>query len=207
MNCDYSLYLVTDSDLCPGAELPAVIQGAIEGGVTVVQVREKDASTRAFYQTALQIKKITDAYHVPLIINDRLDIAQAIDADGLHIGQSDLPAPIARKILGKDKLLGISVGSLAEAEEAVRAGADYLGVGTVFPTSTKDDAELITADEIKQIRKSIQLPLVAIGGIKANKLTELKPFAFDGIAVVSAIIGQPDPKAAALALKKGWVKQ
>lgn len=194
---NYRLYLVTDSDLCASQELPAVVSQAIEGGVTLVQIREKTASSLDFYHTALAVKQVTDAHHVPLIINDRLDIALAVDAAGLHIGQSDLPAPVARRILGPDKVLGVSVGSLQEAQQAKADGADYLGVGGCFTTSTKLDADYIAPAEIKRIDGMVDLPKVGIGGIKAGNICELAGLGLDGIAVVSAIMGQPDPRACA----------
>lgn len=190
---NYRLYLVTDSDLCPASELPHAVKRAIEGGVTLVQLREKSASSLAFYQTALAVKQVTDAYQVPLIINDRLDIALAVDAAGLHIGQNDLPAPVARRLLGPDKLLGISVGSVKEAQKAKAEGADYLGVGGCFTTNTKLDADYITPEEMKRIDEKVLLPKVGIGGIKASNLHELAGLGLDGVAVVSAIMGQPDP--------------
>ena len=203
---DYRLYLVTDSDLCALRDLPHAVEEAVKGGVTLVQIREKYASTLDFYRIALQVKTITDQYHVPLIINDRLDIALAIDADGLHIGQSDLPASIARKLLGKNKLLGVSVGNLVEAKQAAADGADYLGVGTVFPTSTKDDTKPITFEEIRKINEEIPLPTVGIGGIKENNIGKLQGLGFDGVAVVSAIIGQEDPKQCAKNLLNAFSK-
>lgn len=194
---NYRLYLVTDSDLCASQELPAVVSQAIEGGVTLVQIREKTASSLDFYRTALAVKQVTDAHHVPLIINDRLDIALAVDAAGLHIGQSDLPAPVARRILGPDKVLGVSVGSLQEAQQAKADGADYLGVGGCFTTNTKLDTDYIAPAEIKRIDDMVDLPKVGIGGIKAGNICELAGLGLDGIAVVSAIMGQADPRACA----------
>ena len=139
-NIDYSTYLVTDTDMCPREKLADVVGEAIRGGVTLVQLREKDISTRDFYNEAVLLKELCSKSGVPLIINDRLDIALAVDADGIHIGQSDMPVSVVRRILGKEKIIGLSAGSVEEAEEAVRGGADYLGVGAVFHTSTKSDA-------------------------------------------------------------------
>ncbi len=191
---DYRLYLVTDSRLCEPRLLPDAVAQAIEGGVTVVQLREKDASTLGFYNTAMAVKKVTDTYHIPLIINDRLDIVLAVDAAGLHIGQSDLPAAVARRLLGKDKLLGVSAGSAGQAAAAFRDGADYIGVASCFPTGTKSDAQAIGFEEIRKICASVALPKVGIGGIKADNVAQLESLGLDGIAVVSAIMGQSDPK-------------
>ncbi len=197
MKCDVSLYLVTDSSLCPREQLPQVVEQALQGGVTMVQVREKDCSSRVFYETALRVQEVTRRYGVPLIINDRLDVALAVDADGLHIGQSDLPARVARRILGEGKLLGVSAGTLEEARQAVADGADYLGVGAVFPTGTKEDADAVGVDGLRRICADVNVPVVAIGGLKADNLSQLAGTGADGVAVVSAIVGQRDPRAAA----------
>lgn len=197
MNFDYTLYLVTDSTLCPREELPAVVEQAVSGGVTMVQLREKDCSSRVFYETALRVQEVTRRHGVPLLINDRLDIALAVDADGLHIGQSDLPAAVARRILGAGKLLGVSAGTVEEARQAVADGADYLGVGAIFPTDTKEDADAVGIEGLKQIRAVVDVPIVGIGGLKENNLPLLKGAGMDGIAVVSAIVGQQDPRGAA----------
>ena len=210
MNCTAEmlrLYAVTDRAWVGRQTLPQQVEAALKGGATCVQLREKHLDDADMLAEAKTISALCRAYHVPFILNDNVPLAKLCGADGVHVGQDDLSAAEARRLLGPDKIVGATAKTVEAAKKAYEDGADYLGVGTVFPTSTKDDAELITADEIKQIRKSIQLPLVAIGGIKANKLAELKSFAFDGIAVVSAIIGQPAPKAAALALKKGWINQ
>ncbi len=197
MKCDVSLYLVTDSGLCPRGQLPQVVEQALQGGVTMVQVREKDCSSRVFYETALRVQEVARRYGVPLIINDRLDVALAVDADGLHIGQSDLPACVARRLLGEGKLLGVSAGTLEEARQAVADGADYLGVGAVFPTGTKEDADAVGVDGLRRICAEVNVPVVAIGGLKADNLSQLAGTGADGIAVVSAIVGQRNPRAAA----------
>lgn len=201
-NIDYSLYLVTDTDLCPREDLLDTVLNAINGGVSLVQLREKDISSREFYNEALAIKKITDAKAVPLIINDRLDIALAIDADGLHIGQTDLPASVARRILGNDKILGLSASNVAEAEKAVLDGADYLGVGAVFPTTTKKDAHDVGVEMLKDVRKIIKVPIVGIGGINVENLPQIYGTHIDGISVISAIMGKSDPYSASKQLKE-----
>jgi thiamine-phosphate pyrophosphorylase len=206
MNCnqsiDYSLYLVTDRQLLAGKDLAATVEQAILGGATLVQLREKDASTRDFYQQAVLIKQITVKYHVPLIINDRADIALAVDADGLHIGQEDLPLHIARQIVGPEKLIGVSTTTLEQALAAEAAGADYLGIGAVFPTGTKSDADSVSLEELRAIKAKLRIPIVAIGGINETNINSVMAVGVDGAAVVSAIIARPDPLRAAAQLRE-----
>lgn len=201
MTTDYTLYLVTDRSLMSTETLGEAVEQAILGGCTMVQLREKDSSSLDFYQLARGIKKITDRFHIPLMINDRIDIALAVDAAGVHIGQSDLPAAIARKIMGEGMLLGVSAASVREAVQAQNDGADYLGVGAMFSTDTKTDARLVTKEELQKIRQAVSLPIVAIGGIKKENAEELCAVPVDGLAVVSAIIAQPDIRQAAAELK------
>lgn len=203
MELDYSLYLVTDRNILKGRALCESVEQAILGGVTLVQLREKEASTREFYKQALELKEITKYYDVPLIINDRLDVAQAIDADGVHLGQSDMPLTIARDILGKNKIIGISVGNVEEALEAEKNGADYLGIGTIFFTGTKKDIETpIGLEKLEKIYNSVNIPAVAIGGINCNNFRQVLAVGIDGICVVSAILGKNDIKSAAEVLHK-----
>ncbi len=182
--------------------LETAVEQAILGGCTVVQLREKDCSTLDFYNTAVKIKEVTSHYNVPLIINDRIDIALAVDADGVHVGQSDIPAKIARKLIGSDKILGVSAANLEEAIKAQKDGADYIGVGAMFSTLTKTDAKLTSIDELKEIRKHISIPIVVIGGINKNTIPKFHGINIDGIAVVSAIISQPNIKEASQELKR-----
>lgn len=196
-NVDYTLYLVTDRDVLRGRDLIKCIEESILGGVTLVQLREKNVTSREFYEIAIKVKEVTSKYNVPLIINDRLDIALAIDADGLHIGQKDLPASVARKILGKDKILGVSAATLQEALKAEKDGADYLGVGAVFSTSTKKDTRDVSYETLSNITASVNIPVVAIGGINEKNVTKLKESNIDGIAVISCILGKEDVKGAA----------
>ncbi|MDU4961079.1 MAG: thiamine phosphate synthase [Sporomusaceae bacterium] len=193
----YSLYLVTDRRLLAGADLAAAVEQAILGGVTLVQLREKDASSRDFYQQAVSVKAITTKYGVPLIINDRADIALAVDADGLHIGDEDLPLPAARRLLGPRKLIGVSAATLAEAKATEAGGADYLGVGAVFPTATKNNADSVSLDDLRRITAAVSIPVVAIGGINETNISRVMTAGVAGAAVVSAIIGRPDPCQAA----------
>ena len=201
MKPDYTLYLVTDRRLMSTETLTEAVEQAIWGGCTMVQLREKDISSLDFYMLAVQIKKITDKYKIPLIINDRIDIAMAVRAAGVHIGQSDIPAAVARKIVGADMLLGVSAASINEAVQAVNDGADYLGVGAMFPTGTKTDAAYVSIEELKNIRQAVSVPIVVIGGIGAENARIFQPMGIDGLAVVSAVIAQPDITRAAAALK------
>ena len=202
---DYTLYLVTDREVLKGRELTASIEKAIQGGVTLVQLREKDVSSLEFYEIALKVKEITDKYNIPLIINDRLDVVLAVDAAGLHVGQSDFSCELARRLLGKDKIIGISTSSLEEAEKAEKDGADYIGVGAIFPTGTKLDADSVTINTLKEIKKRANIPVVAIGGINEENYVKLKETEIDGLAIISAILGKEDIKAAAEVFKN-WKK-
>ena len=198
---DYSIYLVTDSELMSTETLMQAVEQAIKGGCTLVQLREKELSSLDFYDTALKVKAITSGYNIPLIINDRVDIAMAVDAEGVHIGQSDLPAKIVRRLIGNDKIMGISVSCLSEAVQAEKDGADYLGVGAMFATETKTDVELVSIDTLKHIIQKIDLPIVVIGGINKNTIPMFTGIGIDGIAIVSAIISERDIAAAAHSLK------
>ena len=198
---DYKLYLVTDRDVLKGRDLGKAVEDSILGGATIVQLREKDVTSREFYAIATKIKAITDKYNVPLIINDRLDIALAVGAFGVHIGQSDMPCIIARQVLGKDKIIGVSVHTLEEALEAEKDGADYLGCGAVFSTSTKKDATNVSYDQLKEIKSRVKIPVVAIGGINEKNLAQLKETNIDGVAIVSAILGKENIKEATENLK------
>lgn len=189
---NYKLYLVTDRDLLKNTDLYAAVEEAIKGGVTLVQLREKDLTTLEFYNTALNIKKVTDKYNIPLIINDRMDIALAVNASGVHIGQKDMPCTIARKILGDDKILGVSATTLSQAIKAEKEGADYIGVGAIFNTSTKQDAKPVSIDMLKEIKETLSIPVVAIGGITIKNIHQLDSSNIDGIAVVSDILGKED---------------
>jgi len=203
---DYCLYLVTDRSLMSTPTLGQAVEQAIEGGCTLVQLREKDASSLEFYQTAVSVKKITDARHIPLIINDRVDIAMAVDAAGVHVGQSDLPAGVVRRLIGEDKILGVSVTSVSEAVRARDDGADYLGAGAMFATGTKTDAGLVTMDELKRIRSAVSLPVVVIGGINQQTIPLFAGAGIDGVAVVSALIAAKDITRAAEQLKASFLQ-
>lgn len=206
-NINYQLYLVTDQTCLHNQTLEQAVEQAILGGVTLVQLREKNLNGQDFYQQALNIKAICQRYNVPLLINDRVDIALAVDADGVHIGQSDLPANIVRQLIGNDKIMGVSARTVEQASQAVKHGTDYLGVGAMFSTSTKHDAKAIDWDELVKIRQNIDIPLVLIGGINATTLPVLQrklleyQMDIEGFAMVSAILGQNDVKLASQMLK------
>lgn len=189
---DLSLYLVTDRDLMTTPTLEEAVEEAISGGVTLVQLREKKASSRDFYEMAVRIKAVTDRHDIPLIINDRADIALGAHAAGVHVGQSDIPARVAREIMGDDKIVGVSISNTEEAIKAQEDGADYLGVGPMFSTDTKKDAEPVSFEEFLRIRESVHIPIVVIGGINENTIPTFKGADIQGIAVVSAIMAAKD---------------
>lgn len=199
---NYILYLCTDRNLNPNIEKAVAL--AIKGGVTVVQLREKNCTSLEFFEVGTRIKKLTDEKNIPLIVNDRIDIAQAIDAAGVHIGQTDLPCEVARKILGAEKIIGVSVSTVEEAIKAENDSANYLGVGAMFATNTKTDAKLVTLDTLKKIRQAVKIPIVAIGGINLETVEKIKPAKIDGVAVVSAILAAENPEVAAKNLLDVW---
>lgn len=202
---DYSLLLVTDH--CENAAtFCSTIESAVQSGATMVQLREKTAGSRDFYELALQVMQITQRYKLPLIINDRLDIALAVGADGVHVGQEDLPVAVVRRLLGPDKIVGATAATVADALRAEAEGADYIGSGAVFPTATKPGKPVLPLTVLTQIKQAVKLPVVAIGGITASNLVELKSTGVDGIAVVSAIMNSDDPAAATKEILSIWRK-
>lgn len=199
---DLSLYLVTDKELANGRPLEDIVEEAVKGGVSMVQIREKDASSRDFFELAKSVKEILEPYKVPLIINDRLDIALAVDAEGLHIGQSDLPYEVAREILGAEKIIGLSVENIAQAKAANSLDVDYIGLSPVFSTQTKNDiAKPLELEGVREIASFTKHPTVAIGGINNINTADIIQAGADGVAVVSAIISSPDPKLSSLELR------
>ncbi len=204
---DYSLYLVTDKKLAGITSLSAILQSAIAGGATIIQYREKNASTREMIEEANQLHEITNKAKIPLLINDRLDVFLAVDAEGIHIGQDDMPASIARKLIGDNKILGVSVKTVEQALQAVKDGADYLGVGDIFGTQSKSDAGVpIGLQPIVDIAKVVSIPIVGIGGITKDNASSVIASGADGIAVISAIIGKPNPEKEAKELKHIIIK-
>ena len=200
---NYSLYLCTDRSLMSCASVEECVERAIAGGVSVVQLREKNCSSRDFYEEALRLREMTRKHGVTFIVNDRVDIALAVKADGVHVGQSDLPCAVVRQMVGPDMIIGVSAKTVAMAREAEQAGANYLGVGAIYPTATKKDTSVITLETLEAIRAAVSIPIVAIGGIKRDNLAPLKG-KVDGIVVVSAIVAQPDIEVAARELKALW---
>lgn len=196
------MYLVTDGG--QDANFCNIVQQAIAGGATLVQLREKNLSTADFLDLARQLKHITALHNVPLIINDRLDIALAADADGLHVGKEDLPVALARRLLGPGKILGATAANVADAMAAEQAGADYIGSGAVYPTSTKPGKPVLPLTVLAQIKQAVQIPVVAIGGITPANAAPVLAAGVDGVAIVSAIMASADPFAAAQHFKQIW---
>lgn len=199
---DYSIYLVTDDGCLQGRALIDCVREALEGGVTLVQYRAKTASSAEMYDEALQLKALCDSFNVPLIINDRLDIAMAVGAAGVHLGQDDLPCAAARRILGEDYIIGVSAHNPAEARAALLCGADYLGCGAVFGTATKADVKKLGTDGLAAICREKGLPVVGIGGVTADNYREVRAAGADGAAIVSGILAQPDIRATVRAIAK-----
>lgn len=199
---DYSIYLVTDDGCLQGRTLIDCVREALEGGVTLVQYRAKTASSAEMYAEALQLKALCDSFKVPLIINDRLDIAMAVGAAGVHLGQDDLPCAAARRILGEDYIIGVSAHNPAEAKAALQSGADYLGCGAVFGTATKADVKKLGTEGLTAICREKGLPVVGIGGVTADNYREVRAAGADGAAIVSGILAQPDISATVRAIAR-----
>lgn len=196
-NIDYTLCLVTDRELARGRPTSDIVEAAVYGGASCVQLREKIGSTREFIEQALAIRDFLRIRDIPLIINDRLDVALAVGADGVHLGQNDMPLAVARSIVKDAMIIGISANSLEDAVAAEKGGADYLGVGPIYATPTKTDtAPILGLDGLRKIRKNIKIPLVTIGGLNRSNATQVIRNGADGIAVVSAIVGAEDPEKA-----------
>ncbi|MBQ6000977.1 MAG: thiamine phosphate synthase [Clostridia bacterium] len=200
--CDLTLYLCTDRHWLNGMTIGESVERALEGGVTLVQLREKDVSTSDFLKAALEVQAVCRRYGVPLIINDRIDIALAVDADGVHVGQSDMPCAIARRLIGPDKILGVSTSTPEHARRAREDGADYIGIGAAFMTDTKAVGRALTLEEIKAIKEAGGIPACAIGGINEVTGPQLEGLGLDGISVISAILAKPDITAAARTMRE-----
>lgn len=185
-----NLYLVTDRTWLGNRSLSEDVTVALKSGITFLQLREKNMDKEAFFKEAVQIKRIAEVYNVPFVINDDVELALSVDADGVHIGQDDMAISEARKKLGKDKILGVSVRTVEEAKDAEKNGADYLGVGAVFSTTTKLDAADVSYEILKEICHSVAIPVVAIGGINHDNVASLEGSGIDGIAVISAILAK-----------------
>lgn len=195
------LYAVTDRSWLRGSTLYEQVEKALRGGATFIQLREKSLDTESFIEEARQIKILCEKYHVPFVINDNVEVALAVGADGVHVGQGDMAASDARKKLGAGKIIGVTARTVEQAAEAERQGADYLGTGAVFATSTKGDAKEISHGTLKEICRSVSIPVVAIGGITAGNVMELKGTGIEGVAVVSAVFASEDIESAARELR------
>ena len=199
---DTSLYFITDSTGFTEEEFLCRTEAALQGGVTFLQLREKDKSTREYLALAEKVHKLTKKYNVPLIIDDRMDIAMAVDAEGVHLGQSDMPISIARKLFGPDKIIGATAKTVPQALEAWQQGADYLGVGAIYPTTTKVKTVLTSPETLKEICEAVPIPVNAIGGLSKDNIDILAGIPIAGICVVSAIMTAEDPKQAAIELRR-----
>ena len=205
MPIDFSLYLVADAEFAVGRDLLGIVDAAVQGGVTVIQLRAKALPFREFLDLALRAADRLAGTGVPLIINDRVDIALACGAAGVHLGQEDMPLAMARKILGRDRIIGISVNTVEEARAAEAGGADYIAAGPAFATATKETALPVLGPEgVGSVKRAVRIPVVAIGGISVTNAAEIRRAAADGIAVISAILGAPDARQAAEELKRAF---
>ncbi|MBR6523523.1 MAG: thiamine phosphate synthase [Clostridia bacterium] len=196
------LYFITDSTIFDEKEFLCRIEGALKGGVTLLQLREKDKTTREYIELAEKVHTLARKYNVPLIIDDRIDVAMAIGAEGVHLGQSDMPIDIARKICGKDMIIGATAKTVPQAIRACRQGADYLGVGAIYPTTTKVKTVLTSTQTLEKICRAVPIPVNAIGGLNKDNIDVLKGIGTAGICVVSAIMKADSPKNAAQEIKE-----
>ena len=201
MKFDSSMYFITDSTNYSEEEFLYRVEQALMGGITLLQLREKDKSTREYMDLAEKVHTLTKKYNVPLIIDDRVDVALAIDAEGVHVGQSDMPVSMARKLMGDDKIVGATTKTVPQALEAYEQGADYLGVGAIYPTTTKVKTVLTSTETLGNICSAVPIPVNAIGGLNKDNIDVLKGIPIAGICVVSAIMKANDPKQAAVELQ------
>lgn len=202
---DTTLYFITDSTCVPPEKFLATVEAACKGGATLVQLREKDRPTREYMELARATHKVTSRYNIPLIIDDRVDIALAIDAEGVHVGQTDMPVSDARRILGPNKIVGATTKTIPQALEAAEQGADYLGVGAIYPTTTHVNTVITPVETLNEIVKAVPIKVNAIGGLNKGNIGVLKGSGIAGICVVSAIMKAADPEAATRELKKAYL--
>lgn len=200
-NFDSSLYFITDSTNYSEEEFLQRVELALQGGASIIQLREKNKTTREYIELAKKTHTLAKEYNVPLIIDDRVDVALAIDAEGVHLGQSDMPIAVARKLMGKDKIIGATTKTVPQALEAYEQGADYLGVGAIYPTTTKVITILTSTDTLRDICNAVPLPVNAIGGLNKDNIDILTGIPIAGICAVSAIMKADNPKTAAMELK------
>lgn len=201
LNNSLLLYAITDRHWLNGKTLYSQVELALKGGATMIQIREKDLDENAFLKEAEQIQSLCAKYCVPFIVNDNVELAVKIGADGVHVGQSDMAAKDVRALIGKDKILGVSAQTVKQALEAQKCGANYLGTGAIFPTGSKDDAQVLGVQTLKEICSAVNIPVVAIGGISKDNILELKKSGIAGVSVISAIFAQNDIVAATAELK------
>ena len=203
-NLDTTMYFITDSTGFSEEEFLCRVEEACKGGVTLIQLREKERTTREYISLAEKVHKITMSYNIPLIIDDRVDVALAVNAEGVHVGQSDMPVNIARKLIGNDKIVGATAKTVPQAVEAYEQGADYLGVGAIYPTTTKVKTVLTSVETLKDIVRAVPIKVNAIGGLNKDNIHVLKGSGIDGICAVSAIMKADDPRLAASELKEAF---
>ncbi len=203
-NLETTMYFITDSTFCDEEDFLCRVESACKGGVTLVQLREKERTTREYLSLAEKVHEITQRYNIPLIIDDRVDVALAVNAEGVHVGQSDMPVAIARQLMGDEKIVGATAKTVPQAIEAYEQGADYLGVGAIYPTTTKVKTVLTSVDTLKEIVKAVPIKVNAIGGLNKENIHVLKDSGIDGICVVSAIMKAADPCLAAKELREAF---
>jgi thiamine-phosphate diphosphorylase len=205
MASDYSLYFIADAEFASGRDLVPVIEAAVKGGATIVQLRAKDYPFRAFTELGRRVSAVLKKHRIPFLINDRVDVALACGAAGVHLGQGDMPAALARRALGKNSLIGISVNTPEEAQEAESQGADYVGAGPAYATTTvRTGLPVLGPEGIRRIKEAVHIPVVAIGGITELNARAAREAGADGVAVISAILGAADPETAARRLKRSF---
>jgi len=205
-NLDTTLYFITDSTTVPEERFLPVVEAACKGGATIIQLREKDKSTREYMQLAEAVHVITSRYNIPLIIDDRVDVALAIGAEGVHVGQSDMPVHVARKLMGEGKIVGVTAKTVPQALEAYEQGADYLGCGAIYPTTTHVKTVITPVETLKEVVKAVPIPVNAIGGLNKDNIFVLKGSGIAGVCAVSAIMKAADPESAARELKEAFLK-
>jgi len=204
-NFDPTLYFITDSTGFTEEEFLCRVEQALKGGVTLLQVREKNKTTREYIALAEKVHKITQKYNVPMIIDDRIDVAMAVNAEGVHLGQSDMPVDIARRILGEKVIIGATAKTVPQALEAYRNGADYLGTGAIYPTTTKVKTVLTSVDTLREVVKAVPIPVNAIGGLNKDNMHILEKTGIAGVCVVSAIMKADSPRKAAEEIKQRFL--
>lgn len=203
---DTTLYFITDSTCVPAERFLPVVEAACKGGATIIQLREKDKSTREYMELAASTHEITVRYGIPLIIDDRVDVALAIGAEGVHVGQSDMPVNLARRLMGADKIIGATTKTVPQALEAYEQGADYLGCGAIYPTTTHVNTVITPVETLKDVVKAVPIPVNAIGGLNKDNIFVLKGSGIAGICAVSAIMKAADPETVARELKHAFIK-